>query len=104
MKFYGLQRRDIPYMVTGVLVVLLIGTFVGMGLDTLYSPDNNLPPTEQQINDFVLENKVKINIPELEDCTLYTLTYTYIASSIKVIRCTNSKSMQINNVSTIIDN
>jgi sensor domain CHASE-containing protein len=84
----GEMQSTIIGIIITVIVVILIVTFIYMS----YNNENKLTQTTLTSTEFVLESKVKINIPELEDCTLYTLTYETIAWPIRVIRCANSIS------------
>jgi hypothetical protein len=86
-------------IVASIILAVFVSAAVGLGVYAAYwqSYDsyNPAPPTAPL--PFVLESKVKINVPELEDCTLYTLTNETIAWPLRIVRCADLATINENN-------
>lgn len=92
-------------IVGGILGTIML---IGFGVIIYDMSFNYLDKNDQVIvhipTNFVLESKEKIKIPELADCTLYTLIDESLAYPIRVIRCAGSTSTQVNdNISTVTE-
>ena len=83
------------------IVVLALSTSVATGLGVYaafwQSPDAYNPAPITSPLPFVLESEVKIDIPGLEDCTLYTLTNETIAWPLRIVRCAGLISINEDN-------
>ena len=84
---------------TIVVLALFASAAVGLGVYAAFwqSSDTYNPTPPIAPLPFILESKVKIDIPGLEDCTLYTLTNETIAWPLRIVRCAGLVSITEDN-------